>query len=328
MTNRSTYPRLLGDIGGTNARFVLETGPRRFEFVQVLACAEYRSLDSALAVYLEYAQAQCRCPVRHAALAIANPVDGDSVKMTNHHWHFSISALRERFAFDTLEVVNDFKALAMALPLLPREKTVKVGAGKARKESVIGLVGAGTGLGVSALIPVDGKYVAMDSEGGHVTFSPSTDTEMAILHIARRDYPHVSAERLMSGVGLHIVYRALAELENCTPDDIDVPQIIKRGLAKSCAICDKTIDAFCDMLGTLAGNIGVTFGAKGGIYIGGGIVPRLGTRFADSGFRARFESKGRFSSYLAEIPTYVIVDDFPAFLGISAILDQSSRAYT
>jgi glucokinase len=322
-----SFPRLLADIGGTHARFVVETRSGNFEGASVLACAEHASISSAISVYLSRVRElmfDCRT-LRHAAIAIATAIDGDLVRMTNHHWSFSIAALRGHFQFETLEVVNDFKALAMSIPRLGPSDTVKVGDGEPNPRGVIGLMGAGTGLGVSALIPMRDRYVALDSEGGHVTFSPSTDTEMAILSFARREYPHVSAERLLSGIGLRTVYRALAEQMSRPAEPIDVPEIITRGLRHACPVCDATIDVFCDMLGTVAGNIGVTFGAKGGIYIGGGIVPRLGERFVQSGFRARFQDKGRFSDYLARMPTYVIAAENPAFLGVSSILDDVLR---
>jgi glucokinase len=324
----ANYPRLLADIGGTHARFVIETAPRRFEGTSVLACSEYASIGLSISTYLARVR-DCMFDgrsIRHAALAIANPIDGDMVQMTNHHWSFSIAALREHFQFETLAVVNDFKALAMSIPQLRPEETIRVGGGIARPGSVIGVLGAGTGLGVSALIPVGGHYIALDSEGGHVTFSPSNDAEMAILRFAQREHPHVSAERLLSGIGLSTVYRALAEQMGRPVEAIGVPEILARGLQRSCPVCDATINVFCEMLGTVAGNLGVTFGAKGGIYIGGGIVPRLGERFVRSGFRARFENKGRFSSYLAHIPTFVIVAENPAFLGVSAILDNAVGA--
>jgi glucokinase len=312
-------PRLLADIGGTNARFALEFAPGRVGQIDVLACGSYRTLADALRAYLAAAGVG---PIRHAAIAIANPVVDDRVRMTNHHWEFSIEAMRQECGFDTLLVVNDFAALACALPHLAAGDQQQVGGGAPRAHSPLGLIGAGTGLGVSGLIPAGDGWTALRSEGGHVTFSPANNTEVAILQYGWREFEHVSAERLLSGAGVELIYRALAHRAGRPDDPLAAPEISRRALAGECALCDEVLEAFCGMLGTVAGNLAVTLGAQGGIYIGGGIVPRLGERFARSSFRRRFEQKGRFVSYLAQVPTYVITAEYPAFLGVSAILAE------
>jgi glucokinase len=313
-------PRLLADIGGTNARFALETAPGSIAAIEVLPCAGYPTLAAALRAYLAKPALLAAGRIRHAAIAIANPVDGDLVRMTNHHWEFSIAALQQECGFDTLLVVNDFSALACALPHLTPQQKRQVGGGVGRARAALGLLGAGTGLGVSGLIPADGSWSALHSEGGHVTFSPANETEVAILRFAWREFDHVSAERLLSGVGIELIYRALAQHTGQPDEQLGVAEIARRALAGECALCDQVIEAFCGMLGTVAGNLAITLGAQGGIYIGGGIVPRLGERFDRSSFRARFEQKGRFVNYLAQVPTFVITADYPAFLGVSAIL--------
>lgn len=323
----SSAPRLLADIGGTNARFALEQANGHIAAVSVLPCKSYLTISDAISAYLASDEAQLYGAkyVRLAAFAIANPVDGDYVRMTNHHWQFSIDAVRRDFGFDSLLVVNDFKALAMALPYLGIEDLMQVGTGHPRANSVMALVGVGTGVGVSALIPSDSGWVALDSEGGHATFTPANEREIAILRHAWREHDHVSAERLMAGIGLDLMYRAIAELRGQPAQPLSVPDILARAMNNECALCDETVECFCEILGTLAGNLALTFGAKGGIYIGGGIVPRLGRRFVESGFRQRFEHKGRFSSYLQDIPTYVITADYPAFFGVSALLNAASH---
>jgi glucokinase len=316
-------PRLVADIGGTNARFALEISPQCFKAVTVLACNDYARLQDAISVFLSSSQvkSEYRSPIRHAALAIANPVDGDEVGMTNHHWLFSIKALRAELGLETLVVVNDFTALAMALPGLSANQKIKIGGGAEQAGHAIGLVGAGTGLGVSGIIPAGEHWIPLHSEGGHVTFSPCDEREVDILRFAWRAYQHVSAERLLSGMGLEIIYRALRDRAGLGTDELlDAAEISRRALDASCPICVETIECFCAMLGTVAGNLAMTLGALGGMYIGGGIVPRLGHLFPASPFRARFEAKGRFSTYLSQIPTYVITAEYPAFLGVSAIL--------
>ncbi|HEY1043553.1 MAG TPA: glucokinase [Telluria sp.] len=319
--------RLLADIGGTNARFALELAPGQVDCIAVLPCAGYATLADALRAYLgsPAVTAKQLPTIRHAGVAIANPVDGDRVRMTNHHWEFSIEAMRAECGFDTLLVVNDFAALACALPHLAADQKMQVGGGLPVAGTPLGLLGAGTGLGVSGLVPNAAGWTALNSEGGHVTFSPATQQEVAILQYAWREYEHVSAERLMSGAGLELTYRALADAAG-QPARLDAPEIARRALAGECALCDATVEAFCGMLGTVAGNLAITLGAQGGIYIGGGIVPRLGERFVRSSFRARFEHKGRFVDYLARVPTYVITAEYPAFLGVSAMLSARLAA--
>ncbi|RJG27186.1 glucokinase [Massilia cavernae] len=321
-------PRLLADIGGTNARFALESAAGVVEAATTLPCAMYGSIADAMRAFLAGPQAQAvwSAPIRHAAIAIANPVDGDQVRMTNHHWAFSIEAVRREMAFDTFVVVNDFTALAMALPYLAPSQKLQVGGGEARPDGVLGLVGAGTGLGISGLVPAGREWTPLASEGGHVTLSPADEREIAILRFAWREFGHVSAERMLSGNGLELIYRALAELRAAPSQALNAAEITQRAMQGACELAVETVDCFCAMMGTVAGNLALTLGATGGVYIGGGIVPRLGTYFANSGFRERFEQKGRFSSYLARIPVYVITDPYPAFIGTSKILADRLHA--
>ncbi|MET3132969.1 glucokinase [Oxalobacteraceae bacterium GrIS 1.11] len=324
----SDGPRLLADIGGTNARFVLETRGGQFDAVAVLPCDDYPSLHDAIAAYMHGAEAKAAgaARVRHAAIAIANAIDGDVIKMMNHHWFFSIEAMRTALGLDTLLVVNDFTALAMALPHLRADQRQQIGGGVARRDSVIGLLGSGTGLGVSGMIPAGDRWIALGSEGGHASFAPCDQREMDVLSFAWRERAHVSAERLASGRGLELIYRALRERAGGDgPATLAAADITSRALSGSCAVCVEAIDCFCAILGSAAGNLAMTLGALGGIYIGGGIVPRLGPLFAQSPFRRRFEEKGRLGEYLSQIPTYVIMAEQPTFLGIAAILAQTLK---
>lgn len=315
-------PKLLADIGGTNARFGLETAPGVVEAISVLQCNAYETLTLALQAYLSSvpAIAAGATDVKVGAIAIAGPVEGDEVRMTNHHWVFSMRALRLEFELDTLLLVNDFKAMAMSIPFLGEADKHQVGGGTAQERGVIGLVGPGTGFGVSALVCARGEWLALETEGGHVTFAPADELEYRILRFAWTEYPHVSVERLLSGIGLNIVYRALAEFAGAKPEELSVPEIMRRAITQECRICARTVESFCKMLGTAAANVALTIGATGGIYIGGGIVPRLGERFIQSGFRRRFEDGGRFSAYLVKIPTVVITAEYPTFQGLSAKL--------
>jgi glucokinase len=311
--------RLVADIGGTNARFALERGPGRIGDVATLPCAGYPQFTDAVRAYLERHDG---VRVRHAAIAIANPVDGDLVKMTNHCWTFSIAQAQAELGLDTLLVLNDFAALAMSVPELAASELVQVGGAAPVNGGVIGLVGAGTGLGVAGLIPSGGRWTVLQSEGGHAAFSPMDAREQAILDFCWRRWEHVSAERLVSGPGLSLIHEALAAHQGLSAPVMDPADIVERALDGGDALCAEVLDAFCGMLGTVAANVAVTLCARGGIYIGGGVVPRLGEWFSRSPFRARFENKGRFSGYTARIPCFVIHAPCPALAGAAAMLEQ------
>ena len=316
-------PRLLADIGGTNARFALEHAPGAIAAMQTLACAAYPRFEDAARAYLD----GVGVAARHAVIAIANPVNGDAIRMTNHDWAFSIAAARRVLGLTTLLVVNDFSALAMALPTLTDGDLLKVGGGSALAGGVIGLVGAGTGLGVSGLVPAAGQWVALQSAGGHVAFSPSDPREVSVLEYCWQRYDHVSAERIVSGPGIALIREALAASRGAAVDlSLSTSAIVERALAGEDALCRETLDCFTGMLGTVAANLAVTLGATGGVYIGGGVVPRLGAYFAASPFRQRFEKKGRFSAFTAQIPTMLITAPYPALAGAAAVLAQHLAA--
>ena len=315
--------RLLADIGGTNARFALEARDGQLADIEVLACADYPALIDAMRAYLGKAAARGLAvdSVRHAAIAIANPVEEDRVSMTNHHWSFSIEALRLQQGLATLLVVNDFAALAMSLPHLAAAQRERIGGGIELSDRPIGLIGPGTGLGVSGVVPAGGKrWIALAGEGGHVSFAPANRQEVAILEALWSDYGHVSAERLLSGMGLELIHFSLSGQR------LDAPAITAAALDGSSTECRHTVETFCAILGSVAGNVALTLGATGGMYIGGGIVPRFGKLFAASSFRARFEDKGRLGPYLARIPTYLITEQYPALRGVSAMLSDHVAA--
>ncbi len=315
-------PRLLADIGATHARFALQTAPGVFRSVRVLKCDDFEGIVPLLRFYLAD---HAGMTLNHAALAVANPVNGDQGRMTNRDWAFSTDAVRRELGLHTLLIVNDFTALAMALPGLKPDDLMQVGPGKAAANAVIGVLGPGTGLGVSGVIPTLDGFVTLGSEGGHVNFAPADEREFAILQFAWKEWPHVSNERLISGPGMEIIYRALAQRNGVAGAPRTSPEIIAAALDDQDALCLEVIECFCGMLGGAAANLAVTLGAFGGIFIGGGIVPRIGALFAASPFRSRFEAKGRFSTYLADIPTYVITTPNPAFHGVATILSEHLR---
>ncbi len=326
--------RLLADIGSTNVRFARQTQPAHFEQIRHYPSNLYRSLEEAVLAYYADCDAErvageppaCKV-IRHAAVAIANPIDGDRVRMTNRDWSFSIEATRRKLGLETLLVVNDFTALAMGLPHLSEAHRVQIGGGSPRQNGVIGLIGAGTGLGVSGLIPAEDRWIALGSEGGHASFSPSDEFEIALLQHAWKTYPHVSVERLAAGPGLRLVYEVVCEQAGKAAEAWDTAEIVAHAIGGDHPGCAEAVDRYCAMLGTFAGNVAVTFGALGGIYIGGGVVPRLGNLFARSSFRQRFEHKGRFNAYLQQVPTFVITAETPALYGAAAILAEQLREH-
>lgn len=322
MAHPAPYPRLLGDIGGTNARFGWQASENAaISQVQVLPCAEHASLLEAVQSYLR--QQGLSAP-DCAAFGIANPVTGDLVAMTNHHWRFSVSALREGLGLARFLLLNDFTALALSLTQLPPAEKRAIGGGQAAPDAAIGLIGPGTGLGVSGLLPLghQNKWLPISGEGGHVSLGAANALEFAAIELLRKRYGHVSAERVISGAGLVDLYHALCELKDGAGREITTPaEVLARAQELPASTANEALDMFCGFLGSVAGDLALTLGARGGIYIGGGVVPRLGERFAASPFRARFEDKGRFKSYLQAIPTWVIDSPVsPALQGASQAL--------
>ena len=309
---------LVGDIGATNARFGLVSPTGKILHWRSHACEHYPTIDDALAEYLSD-RAGLPMP-RQGAIAIASAVTGDRVAMTNHPWNFSISALKARLGFERLEVINDFTAQALALPRLGPDDRVPAGGGGAVQGTPLGVLGPGSGLGVSGLVACAGGWVALTGEGGHATMSPATDRESAVLDHMRRRFDHVSAERVLSGPGIVNLYNTLAEIDRVPSKGYTAAQITDLGVRGEDPVCVEATAMFCAMLGTVAGNLALTLGARGGVFIAGGIVPRLGRYFVDLSFRARFEAKGRFEAYLAAIPTYVVTHPLAAFLGCAAVL--------
>ncbi len=314
--------RLLGDVGGTNARFAwqdFDGAPLRD--IVTIPTADHPSIAAALAHYLHGLE---RAAPPWCAIGIANPITGDRVQMTNSHWSFSIDAVRREIGFERLVVINDFTALALALPDLAPGDLRQLGGGAPVADAPLALVGPGTGLGVSGLVPsgAPGRWVALQGEGGHVTLAPTTAREAAVLQVLRERFGHASAERAVSGMGLEALHAVLCTLDGApNPAPLPAAEISRRALASSDPLCVEALDLFCAFLGNVAGNLALTLGARGGVYIGGGIVPRLGDVFTRSRFRECFEDKGRFRSYLESIPVYVIhAEVSPALLGAARSL--------
>ncbi|MHA1107994.1 MAG: glucokinase [Alphaproteobacteria bacterium] len=312
----SGKPVLIADIGGTNARFGLADSGA-ISAIEVLQTSDFPHMAAAIRAYLDRVAPEA-APER-AALAIAAPVIGDHIHLINNGWSFSIDELRRTFGFKALRVVNDFAAIALAVPHLAPGDMEQIGGGDALCGAPSIVIGPGTGLGISALVWDQGRPVPISTEGGHATLTAVDEREDAVIAHLRARFGHVSIERCVSGPGLVNIYGALAggSAADLTPADVT-----GRALAGSDARCVEALRMFCAMLGTVAGNLALGYGALGGVYIAGGIVLQLGDFFAASEFRARFEAKGRFTAYNSAIPTRVITARHPAFTGLVALLED------
>jgi len=313
-----TETGLIADIGGTNARFALTSPGSEPRNAIVLRCDDHAGPAEAALAYL--AQVPAR-PLR-AAFAVASPITGDEVDLTNHPWTFSIAEVRQRLGLERLEVVNDFVAVALSVRHLRDGQKLKIGRGEPVPSQPIAVLGPGTGLGVSALVPCSGQWRPLATEGGHVTMAATDDEESEVLAWLRRGYGHVSAERVLSGPGLVNLYLALAGVAGRPPEPLTPDLVSSRGLSGECDLCRRALEMFFAMLGTVAGNLALSVGARGGVYIAGGILPRMTEAFAASAFRRRFEAKGRFDDYLAAIPTWLVTHPYPAFVGLTALVEE------
>ena len=310
---------LLADIGGTNARFTLVSGTE-IQPITCLAVDDHPDIASALRAFL--GPTQGKAAPRAAALACAGPVIGERVELTNSDWRVDCRELRQAFGFEDVILINDFAAVAWALPRLTAADLLPVGGGQATAGAPSVVIGPGTGLGVAAFIPTDAGGHALVGEGGHVTMPAVDDRETAVIGRLRQRFGHVSAERMLSGDGLVQLYEANAAVDGTAAPFRAAPSITEAGIAGDCPSSRAALDMFCAMLGTVAGDAALSFGALGGVYVAGGIVPKIADFFAASAFRRRFEAKGRFHDYLARIPTWVVTNPEPAFLGLAHVLSR------
>lgn len=324
----SVEPWLVADVGGTNARlgWVAGAGAPVIQ-VRVYRVADHASLADVVQSYLADLPAGLRLrPPTRLAAAVATAINGDVVELTNSAWRFSCAEVQARLGLRSFQVLNDFEALALSLPRLNAAQLRAHGA-LPRPAGVLGVVGPGTGLGVAGVMHTRAGWVALPGEGGHATLAAADDFEAEVLRHARSEFAHVSAERLLSGIGLPVLHRAVGAALGVAVPELATEDIVRRGLsAGEDAVCERTLDQFCAFLGSFAGNVALTLGARGGLFIGGGIVPRLGERFFQSQFRARFEAKGRFQPYLEAIPTALITDTLAALAGAALAIEQHVSA--
>lgn len=310
---------LVGDIGGTHARFALvEKGSVTLRDTRILKCSDYAGPQAAVADYLAGVSAR----VTETCFAIAAPVVGHTVAMTNNHWRFDAGELQTCFGWRRLRLVNDYTAMALGVVHVPEHKLVPVGGITDRQPGPLLIMGPGTGLGMSALIPSHSGWVPLATEGGHVDFAPADETESQILNHLRAQFGRVSVERLLCGEGVLNIYRALATIK-AMPATLPTPeQVTAAAVNGSSDLARQTLQRFCKILGQVAGNAALTLGSFGGVYLCGGILPAILPFFLASGFRDEFENKGRMRPLLAATPVWVVQDPLTGLYGAAAALDQ------
>lgn len=312
---KSTVTALVGDIGGTNCRLALtRNGQLLPESITTYADADYPNLVDAVRAYLQAQQAH----VTIACIAIAGPVTGDTIKLTNHAWHFSIEQTRIELNLIALEIINDFEAIALALPHLRRAQLEQIGGTEPQPDKPKVAMGPGTGYGAAKVMRCGKNFIALPSEGGHVSLAPSTARELALCTWLLRHDLQITREQLLSGPGLERIYRALCDLDGTPSDTLRAADIQTRATAASDPHCVAALTMFCELLGTAARDQALDSLAQGGIYIAGGIVKRFIPFLRASGFRQRFEDSATMRTLLEPIPVYVITEDNPGLFGVAA----------
>jgi len=312
---------LVADIGGTNIRLGLVNDDGATNDIRTYQCSDYNSLADVLRVYLDRHEYEGK--TLNACLAIACPVETDQITMTNLPWTFSQSGLKHELNIEQLFLINDYTAIAHAVPLLTDAQKIQIGEGVAIADKPISICGPGTGLGVANLVPITDGWCCLGGEGGHVDFAPIDANEIKILsHLLESKQHRISYEQLLCGKGLEQIYQALLSIGNHPIKTLSAEQISAKAIEGSCPLCEKALTQFCNTLGSFAGNLALTLASFGGVYIAGGIVPRFVSFLENSDFRQRFDAKGRLSSFINNIPTYVITEAQPGLIGASAYIRQ------
>lgn len=310
---------LIGDIGGTNARFALaHPGTAGFSDELILACDDFETAEQGIAAYLE--RGRHRVP-DVICLAAAGPIIDGTVRFTNNHWCLDSLQLQHEYPLSRIQLLNDFEAISYSIPMLGENDATTIGvvppAVDGTKDFTLGVLGPGTGLGVGGLLGRSGQIYPVVGEGSHVGFAPETRMQLKVLEQLRRRHERVSDERLISGPGLEGVYWALGEIHGKQVDDITAAEIFSRVLAKEDVIAEEAVQMFFEGLGQIAGNLVMTLGAFDGVYLAGGILKRYPDMLKASNFRSGFESKGRHRPLMEKVPTSLILHPQPGLLGAS-----------
>lgn len=310
---------LIGDIGGTNARFALAR-PDEVGFANELTlyCADYETAEQGIEEYLERSGSAVPDVI---CLAAAGPVVDDSVRFTNNHWVIDAAELGQKFPAASVKLLNDFEAIAYSIPMLAQSDLSTVGLVPSdldgKKEFNLCLLGPGTGLGAAGLMGRGDKIYPIVGECSHAGFAPETRMQLEVLKQLRERYERVSDERLISGPGLENIYRALRKIHGKPATKITTAEIFSRVLANEDVIAAESTQLFYEALGQVAGNLALALGAFDGVYLAGGIVKRYPDLLTTSSFRSGFENKGRHRSLMERVPTLLILHPQPGLLGAS-----------
>jgi glucokinase len=304
---------LIADVGATNTRCGL-LYPPAFDITAARQFLnnESESLQEILASYLLDADAS----PTHCALAIAAPVDGDVVRMSNRDWQFDVKEVSRRIGVERTDVINDFHAVGYALPLIDSKQRIEIGHATSYRNGSLAVLGPGSGLGMSAWIEGDSEGVAVSGEGGHVTLTARNENEDSIIAKLRERFDHCSAERVLSGPGIINLHNVMHEVDGLSSEEISQ--------RTNDPLCTATMNQFFRFLGSAAADLALTTGAIGGVYVAGGIVPDCIEQIAQSDFRSRFEDKDDYRDYMRGIPTWVITDPYPGLTGLTAYVRRKS----
>ena len=307
--------RLVADVGGTHIRLALIEGEDKTPTaISKVRSADFDSLQAALTRYCDEHRA---ATISEACIAVAGPVNADRVKLTNLPWEFSQTELQHALQVEKFAVINDFAAVALAIPYLAAADRTQVGTGHADPTLPVIAVGPGTGLGAAMLLPHGSQHEVISTEAGHAAIAAETNMEHAIIkHFsADTDGAHIAREFLMSGSGLQALHRALSVIQNVSAPQLEPAEIQQRACDRSDALCVETLSIFCAWLGGVCADQALSCGARGGVYIGGGMVKKFLEFFLSSDFRQRFENRAAMRGYLQAIPTFVITREHCALLG-------------
>ncbi|MCY0148526.1 glucokinase [Hoeflea sp. G2-23] len=313
----SDVPYLVADIGGTHARFALADPYQGVGRPVVLKCADYNGIVEAV----EHGRALLNSePVQGACFGVAAPVTGDAISMTNSSWSFSARGLRSALGLESLYIVNDFAAQSMGLSHVDEASLRQIGNGSRVNNEPIALIGPGTGLGVSCIVSSSSTPIVLAGEGGYVSLPVQDEREIAIWQVLRRRYSRVSAERVLCGSGLVELYLVLCELDGQQPGLADPPQVVKEARSDKTGLAREAVEIFMALLGDTAGNVALTMGARGGVFLSGALLDSISSMLEDSRFRARFDNKGRGETFVREIATTLVLDPFAALGGCLQII--------
>jgi glucokinase len=317
------YIGLVGDVGGTNARFALVDPEGRVRHLHIYPARDYGSLAEIIADYLKRTVGRRRPP--RAVIAVAGPVLDGEITFTNLDWTVSEGDLLAAFEFEAVKLLNDFAAQALACPRLERENLRVIGPPlRGGPDCPLVVLGAGTGFGVAGLARGTLGDLAIATEGGHAGFAPTDEVEVEVWRRMHAKHGRVSIERLLSGAGLFELYGILCEIGQGVGTCGDEKAVMEAATAGD-AQAAQALDRFCAILGSVAGDLALSFGARGGVFVSGGIAPRMADRLASGPFRERFEAKGRLRDFVTEIPTALVLHPYPALLGAARELEQMER---